>query len=461
MGVFSHMAAGAVDGLGRGVTAYGADLMRNAAADERDAQLRGGAGGAGGAAKKSPAQNLSDLGDLMLSGKGALSMMAGGMAPSRANDAAGMMRGEQPMTDVSLDSPDRRPDRIDNLAASGQAAAQAPKYSDGQAAALFTEAFTSLRRAMGIANPDAADNIANAEQTEIVTAALKAYQGGDVQAGRAVLASKGKTTYGTSGDEMTGQAPAGSVAASQIEENLGQAAEARGRGALSQAQARGEVAGGGGRGGSDKTVATLDAERKNIDQDIESSTKLIKQAQDALKDMPDKATEAELRRGIAAQQDRIRASQARRDDLSARIAQLTGSGGQPSAAPAAPAASPSAAPASQPNRVAPAQQSERDAQAGMQMIRSEFGGSLQRAKSELEQMRVGIRSAPGGEAKTMLQSQAARLEAGIRAMEAGGAKQSGSAAQGGVARPSSREEYERLPSGTLYIGQDGKTYRKK
>ncbi|HWH81274.1 MAG TPA: hypothetical protein VNU71_03455 [Burkholderiaceae bacterium] len=71
-------------------------------------------------------------------------------------------------------------------------------------------------------------------------------------------------------------------------------------------------------------------------------------------------------------------------------------------------------------KIDPAVQSGRDAEAGKLMVRQEFGGDLARAQSELVAMQDGIKRAPKGEARTMLESQAARLQAGIAAMKADG-----------------------------------------
>jgi hypothetical protein len=63
-----------------------------------------------------------------------------------------------------------------------------------------------------------------------------------------------------------------------------------------------------------------------------------------------------------------------------------------------------------------ATQAARDVEAGQQMVLSQFGGDVNRARAELAQMLDGIRRAPAGEARSMLQRQAAQLQAGIEAM---------------------------------------------
>lgn len=116
-----------------------------------------------------------------------------------------------------------------------------------------------------------------------------------------------------------------------------------------------------------------------------------------------------------------------------------------------PATRSSAAPAAAASRVTPAAQAGKDAEAGRLMIENEFGGSVERAKSELSAMREGIKRAPAGDARSMLEGQANRLESGIRAVE-------GKTSQGdnsGVAAPASKAEYDRLPKGSRYRAPDG------
>lgn len=66
---------------------------------------------------------------------------------------------------------------------------------------------------------------------------------------------------------------------------------------------------------------------------------------------------------------------------------------------------------------------------------SEFGGDVNRARAELAQMEAGIKAAPANEARTMLQSQAARLRAGIAAMSAQPAAAPAAAPAAPAARP--------------------------
>lgn len=239
-GAFSYIGAGIADGIGRGMTGYGVNLMQQAEAKaQRDQQLQdrlrleeerqkdrlelSAARGAGGAGKD-PIARLQELGEMMLSGKATGALMAGGMAPTEARDASSLASGSMPMQEVGLSSPDRRPDRIDDLEESGQTTAKAPKYTPGSAAQLMASASQALRRAMGIVNPEAADNVAKAETEEWRAGALKRYEQGDVASGRAALAASGETTFGQAGDELTGAVPKGSVAESVVRENTARAA---------------------------------------------------------------------------------------------------------------------------------------------------------------------------------------------------------------------------------------------
>lgn len=244
MGILSSMAMGGIGGAGRGVADYGLDLMRQADLADRTAMAMGRdefkAGlkaGQQAGAKPSPAQQLNELADALLGTRGSDMLQLGGMAPGEAQDAASIRRGVMPMVAASLDSPDRRPDRIDDLAASGQTSAQVPKYTEGQSAQLMERSRIALRRAIGLTNPGSLDDIAKAEGTEQTTGFLARYAQGDTQAGRAALAATGKTTYGASGDEMTGAVPPGSLAESQVRENNAQANAANAQAGASTAHA--------------------------------------------------------------------------------------------------------------------------------------------------------------------------------------------------------------------------------
>jgi hypothetical protein len=121
----------------------------------------------------------------------------------------------------------RRPDRLDDMTASGQGQQiQTPRYTPGDGGRLMQEARIAFRRAVGLTNPAAADDIAKAENTEQVGVLVGQYAQGDTQAGRAALIGQGKGVFGAAGDEVTGAAPAGTVAGSTVAKNNALAREA-------------------------------------------------------------------------------------------------------------------------------------------------------------------------------------------------------------------------------------------
>lgn len=275
MGALSYMAAGLAGGVGKGVASYGMDLMKQAdqreLLDERQQDRlelqreRMAMQGAGGAPKASlsPAQKLYEFGQLMLSGgNGAVrgALMAGGMEPGAASDASSIMQGQTPTQTVDLPaSRFTNPDRQDEAAA-GPSTAQAPKYMDGQAAKLMERSRIALRRAMGMIDPAAADDVAKAEGTEQTNDLVRKYAGGDTQAGRGALASLGKTTFGMSGDELTGAVPKGSVAESTVRENnakAGQASAAAGKYNAERDKTLAEINGDLAKGVSKERLATM------------------------------------------------------------------------------------------------------------------------------------------------------------------------------------------------------------
>lgn len=239
MGALSYMAAGFAEGAGRGMAGYGAEMTRQAGHDDllRERQLNsmeleqlrqrdrmelqqdrlGARGGSGG--KPTAVQQLSELGDLLLSGKATGPLMAGGMEPGRAADTASMAGGRAPMVDTPMPA-DRftNPDRQDEAAAQ-PGMARTPKYTTGQAGEMMKEAYLTLRKAMGIVNPEASDNIAKAEQTEAVTEMGKKYVAGDVKQGAGALVLQGKKPFDDNGSGLDGSVPAGSVAASVVIKN--------------------------------------------------------------------------------------------------------------------------------------------------------------------------------------------------------------------------------------------------
>lgn len=356
-GVLAATALGAIGGIGKGVASYGLDLMQQASRKELDAERQqdrmdllaarqAGTGGTGGRAKPSVAEELSQLADMLLTGKGPGVLAMAGMEPGRAADFTGMVGGNTPMTTTDL-PPDRftNPDR-QTEAMAGPQTAQMPKYSEGQASQLAAEGFKALRRAVGLTDVGAADNIAKAEGTEQTTDLVRRYVGGDVAAGRGVLAQAGKTTFGPSGDEMTGAVPKGSVAESTVRKNNADAGQSGAQAEQARAQAQ----------------------------------KLIAE------------TTGEIAKGAS------------KERLATMLNALNGF----------------------------------DKQAGIDLSAED--------KQNLNELRKEITQAMRGEVRN----------------RGGGGQGGGQGGQGGkVARPTSKAEYDALPKGTLYIGQDGKTYRKK
>jgi hypothetical protein len=262
MGVLSQTMAGAAAGLGQGITAYGQGLQKESLEADRQrfreqlqqdrldnavklAEMRGeqraGGGGTGGGrsgAAADPSAPLRNMYELLLgpAGRGVLAM--GGMTSERAADAQAMIRGETP-TDVTQVNPaGRRPDRLDDMTASGQGRQiQTPRYTPGDGARLMEEARVKFRRAVGLTNLAAADDIAKAENTEQVGVLVGQYAQGDAQAGRAALIGQGKGVFGAAGDEVTGAAPAGSVAGSTVTKNNAEARESDAKGREADANA--------------------------------------------------------------------------------------------------------------------------------------------------------------------------------------------------------------------------------
>lgn len=68
--------------------------------------------------------------------------------------------------------------------------------------------------------------------------------------------------------------------------------------------------------------------------------------------------------------------------------------------------------------ISPGAQQQADVDAGIQMIRSEYGGDLAKAQADVAQLQGGVADAKG-DAKSILQSHLARLQAGINAVSAG------------------------------------------
>src|SRR5574340_292992 len=228
MGIFGYALSGAGAGFGTGLMQAGAELGRNAAYDEQMArmaahdqntlqrqllleQMREKARGGGGSSRLSPADELQAFADKLGVPVDRLAAAFGGMQGQQADDARAIVAGNVPTVQIPLNPSDEAtPDRQDDLAAAQASGAPTsisrPKYTEGQAAQMAQDWAMALRRAMGLVKPEAADNIAKAENQETQTGYLKRYVdsgGEDTTAAQGVLLNKGKDLYGVAGDVVT------------------------------------------------------------------------------------------------------------------------------------------------------------------------------------------------------------------------------------------------------------------
>lgn len=212
-GILKYVAAGAVGGLGRGMAQVGeaeqraaeAELARRerAADQEREIRLRselgggrlgrgsGGGGGGGGGGVDTSKMDRPGLARLF---------REQGMLPDRANDAAGLVgEGVLPMADVAVADE------------SGGHSQRVAKYQPGEAAKLAEDARIALRRA--VAAPGQTDDVAKAEQTEVVSGALRKYgETGDARSGEVVALGTKGVINNEDGNVVTGRVAPGSTA---------------------------------------------------------------------------------------------------------------------------------------------------------------------------------------------------------------------------------------------------------
>jgi hypothetical protein len=209
MGVFNYAAAGMGAGLGQGLAAFGAQMSRDAEADERfrqqqlllqqrdadsmsrvqarlDAQAARGA--SGGRAQGQSVFDLAGKSDDEL--RFGMSL-GGGMDPREADQAIAAARGRSGAlsSQVELD-PERfdNPDRQD-AARAGQQSVSVPK-SPAETKALMNSARMALRRAL--AAPGQTDDVAKAEASERTGQYVDDYAEGNDRSGKAALLSLGK-----------------------------------------------------------------------------------------------------------------------------------------------------------------------------------------------------------------------------------------------------------------------------
>lgn len=238
MGALSYAALGGLAGLGKGAAAWGetvakeADVerklaqqlkleeMRQDAQDKRlEARLAVTAAKTG--TGRSSSGNRGGGGDILdvTADADAWARVSGGDR-SKIDDYLALQKGVMPTIAVPVDvEPGDAP-------VPGGPMQQVAKYSPGSAAALRAEMSKLLNETIKKINPANADDLSKSEQTDQTTGFLADYRRGDVQAGRAALAAQGKTSYGTSGDELTGRAVDGGVSGANVKESLAKANQA-------------------------------------------------------------------------------------------------------------------------------------------------------------------------------------------------------------------------------------------
>lgn len=264
MGVFDYAAAGFAEGVGRGLANAGTlefQAQQQAARDELRQQdrlellaARLATQAQGGKSRGPSVLDLAALPDDQLRRVYAM----GGLDPAGAQAAVANARG-QPMPTQAAPTAYANPDR--------QEAANV-KYTEGKSEQLAKEAFQALRRAMGLGQPQAADDIAKAENTERTGGLVDRYVGSggrDVTAGEGVLLSQGKSIRSdTSGaSEITGVVPKGSTGEAQRVRDFGAGEESKAKGANA---ARGE---------DNQTLRALQQERLSIESQITEARRRI------------------------------------------------------------------------------------------------------------------------------------------------------------------------------------------
>lgn len=154
------------------------------------AEMRGQLAGGGGGKK---GLSLAEIEALASDPERAKRLMAlGGMTGEDAADAVAIQGGNTPGGDVEL-SPSRFVDPSkygDN--AGVETTVKQSKYTSGQASELARRGAQSLRRALGLMDVGAADDIAKAENTEQNTSMVSRYAAGNDRAGDAALIGQGK-----------------------------------------------------------------------------------------------------------------------------------------------------------------------------------------------------------------------------------------------------------------------------
>lgn len=228
------------------------DIRQGAREDWQDGRPGGGSGRTAGGSK-------GGGGALDIASDPTKLALLGGMDPERALDYVGMQTGAPaPTKNLPLD-PSRfaNPDRQDEAAASGVTSATVPKYSPGDAAGLRDEAIKALYQAVKLADPGHADDLSKSQSGDQVRSYTDDFVGGDTRAGMGALMIQGKAPFGMSGNELTGEATPGSVAASTVVKNNAEAADAAAKATKTRAEVNPD--------GSPKiTIAALGEQRKAL-----------------------------------------------------------------------------------------------------------------------------------------------------------------------------------------------------
>lgn len=100
--------------------------------------------------------------------------------------------------------------------------------------------------------------------------------------------------------------------------------------------------------------------------------------------------------------------------------------------------------------VEPKEQQGRDVEAGKLMINSEYGGDVSRARADYQEMMAGVKAAPAGEARSMLESKAGRLKAGLDSM--GANKSSAASTSAPTAYATEAEAEKAFAAGKFKVG---------
>lgn len=211
---------GALAGFGSGLSQVGQGMWQDQLARERERMLRdrqsellqeraalnagsgpgsgSGPGPAGGS--KSAAGALLEMLQMPAGDRTRAQIELGGMDPERARDLQAIQSGQMPSTTVLRDM--STPGAVRALDRGEAVPMSVPKYTPGEASKLREEGVNALRRAVGIAQPANADDLAKAAQTEQAVEFARRGASGDVEGLRGSLLSHGKPVFSDSGTDL-------------------------------------------------------------------------------------------------------------------------------------------------------------------------------------------------------------------------------------------------------------------